>query len=84
LYSSIGEPHAAEHDGHAIAERHRLGLVVGDVHRRRAEPALDARHLGAHLHAELGVEVRQRLVHQEALRVADDRAAHRHALPLAA
>ena len=40
--------------------------------------------LGAHLHAQLGVEVRQRLVHQERRRVAHDRAAHRHALALAA
>jgi hypothetical protein len=45
---------------------------------------LDARDLGAHLHAQLRVEVRQRLVHQERLRVAHDRAAHRHALALAA
>jgi hypothetical protein len=42
------------------------------------------RDLGAHLHAQLGVEVRQRLVHQEHLRLAHDRAAHRDALALAA
>ena len=35
-----------------------------------------------HRHAELRVEVRERLVHQERLRLADDRAAHRDALPL--
>ena len=39
---------------------------------------------GPHRHAELGVQVGQRLVHQERLRLADDRAAHGHALPLAA
>ena len=34
------------------------------------------------LDAELGVEVRQRLVHEEDLRLADDGAAHRHTLAL--
>ena len=40
--------------------------------------------LGAHLHAQLGVEVGQRLVEQEHRRLAHDGAAHRHALALAA
>ena len=40
--------------------------------------------LAPHLHAELRVEVRQRLVHEERLRLAHDRAAHRHTLALAA
>ena len=39
---------------------------------------------GAHLHAHLRVEVRQRLVEEERLRLADDRAADGHALALAA
>jgi hypothetical protein len=48
---------------------------------RFAGAALD---LGAHLHAQLGVEVGQRLVEQEHLGIAHDRAAHRDALALAA
>ena len=40
--------------------------------------------LGARLDAQLGVEVRERLVHQEHLRLADDRATERDALALAA
>src|SRR6266540_2774860 len=40
--------------------------------------------LGAHLRAQLRVEVRERLVHEERLRLPDDRAPHRYALPLAA
>ena len=40
--------------------------------------------LGAGLHAQLGVEVRQRLVHQEHLRLAHDRPTHRHPLALPA
>jgi hypothetical protein len=57
---------------------------VGDVDRGRPQPLLDPRDLGPHLHAQLGVEVRQRLVHQEHAGVAHDRAAHRHALTLTA
>jgi hypothetical protein len=38
--------------------------------------------LGAHLHAKLRVQIRQRLVEQEHLRHPDDRATHRDALPL--
>ncbi len=75
---------AGAHDGDAVAERHGLGLVVRHVDHRGAEAALDARDLGAHLHAQLGVEVRQRLVHQERLRIAHDRAAHGDALALPA
>ena len=40
--------------------------------------------LRAHLHAQLGVEVRERLVEQEHLRIAHDGAAHGDALALAA
>ena len=38
--------------------------------------------LGPHLHPELRVEVRERLVHQERLRLPDDRAPHRDPLAL--
>ena len=57
-------------DRHAIAHGHGLDLVVGDVHRRHAEPVLKLDDLGARLHAQLGVEVGERLVHQEDRRVA--------------
>ena len=76
--------HAAAHHADAVAERHRLALVVRDVDRRHLQVALDPRDLGAHLDAHLRVEVRERLVHQERHRLAHDRAAHRDALALAA
>ena len=69
---------------HAIGHRHRLDLVVRDVHHRDAELALQRADLLAHLGAQLRVEVRQRLVHQAHRRLVDDRAAERHALLLAA
>ena len=46
--------------------------------------SLNPQNLGAHLHAKLRVEVRERLVHEEDLWLAHDRAPHRHALALAA
>jgi hypothetical protein len=75
---------AVAHDGHAIAEREGFLLIVGDVDRRRAQPAMKPLQLGPHLEAEPRVEVRERLVEQEARRLADDRPSHRHPLTLPA
>ena len=75
---------AVPHDGDPVAHRHGLDLVVGDVDGRRAEALVEARDLGAGLHAQLGVEVAERLVHEEDGRLAHDRAAERDALALAA
>ena len=72
------------HDGDQVGHRRRLGLIVRDVDRRRREPLLQPLQLAAHRRAQLRVEVRQRLVHQERLGIADDRAGERDALPLAA
>ena len=59
--------HALLHHGDARGQRHRLDLVVGDVDDRRAEPLVQLLDLGAHLDAQLGVEVGERLVEQEEL-----------------
>ena len=72
-----------EHDD-LIGERHRFDLIVGDVHRGRVRLAVDARDLAPHVAAQLRVEVRQRLVEQEHLGLAHDRATDRDALALAA
>ena len=69
--------------GDPVAHRHGLDLVVGDVDGGGAQPALQLGDVRAGLHPELGVQVRQRLVHQEDRRLADDGAAHRDPLPLA-
>ncbi len=69
---------------HSVAHRHCLDLVVGDVHRGDREFALQGGDLGTHLHAQLRVEVRQRLVHQERGRLTNDRSAHGDTLTLAA
>ncbi len=72
-----------DHDD-AIGERQRLVLVVRDVDRRAVELAMDAPDLRARLEAQLGVEVRQRFVHQDQRRLDDDRARDRHPLLLPA
>ncbi len=81
-------PHLLElavlHDGDAVAHRHRLDLVVRDVDRRRLQAVLELADLGAHLDAELGVEVRERLVEEEDGGLSRDGPADRDPLPLAA
>ena len=75
---------AAVHHRDAGAHRHRLDLVVGDVDDRCVEPAMQVDELGAGLAAQLGVEVRQRLVHAEHRRVAHDGPGQGDTLALAA
>jgi hypothetical protein len=75
---------AGVHHDHALRQRHRLDLVVGDEQRGHAQFAVQLLDLEPGLRAQLGVEVGQRLVEQEDLRLAHDGAAHGHALALAA
>ena len=75
---------SAIHDDHAVGQRHRLDLVVGDVDCRGLDLLMHALDLGAHLHAQLGVEIGQRFVEQENLGIAHDGAAHGDALALSA
>ena len=72
------------HHHDAVGQRHRLHLVVGHVDRGGADFLVHLLDLDPHLHAQLGVEVGQRLVEQKHLRVAHDGAAHGDALTLAA
>ena len=76
--------HAEVHDRDAVAHRHGLDLVVGDIDDGRAQALMEARDLGASLDAELGIEVGKRLVHQEHCRLAHDGATQCDALALAA
>ena len=72
------------HDDDTVAQRHGLGLVVGDVDESGVDALAQLDDLRAHLVAELGVEVGQGLVHQHDLRVTHDRAANGDTLALAA
>src|SRR6266702_1552197 len=75
---------AVMHDNDLVGHGHRLDLVMGDVDRRGPQPLVQFLDFGTHCDAQLGIEVGQRLVEQEHLRIADDGAAHRDALALAA
>ena len=70
-------------DDDAVRQRHRFGLVVRHIDERDAGAALQRLELGAHALAQLGVEVRQRLVEQQDRRLDHQRARQRHALLLA-
>ncbi len=74
----------AAQDGDAVAQRHGLGLVVGDVDRGDAQLPGEAGDLGAQVVAELGVEVGQGLVHQEGGGTAGDGPPHGDPLAFAA
>ena len=56
---------------------------MGDVDHRRGQLGLEPGDLDAHADAQRGVEIGQRLVEQEELRLARDRPADRDALALA-
>src|SRR5262249_32626514 len=75
---------AAAHDDDAVAKRHRLDLIMGDIDRSRVESAVQLLELDTHLNAELRVEIGKRFVEQENLRVADDGAAECDTLALPA
>jgi hypothetical protein len=75
---------AVAHHHDLVAHGHGFNLVMGDVDRSCFQPLVQFLDLAAHRHAQLGVKVGQRLVEQEHLRVAHDRAAHGHALALPA
>ena len=72
------------HHGNAIRDSERLLLVVRHVQHCNPEQLLQATDLAAHLDPQLGVEVRERLVEQQHVRLDDDRAGDRDALELPA
>ena len=57
---------------------------MSHIDHRVAEALVEARQLNAHLHPQLGVQVAEGFIEQEDPRIADDGAADRHALALAA
>ncbi len=73
----------AQH-GDPLTQPHRLHLVVGDVDRGRPDPLVELLQLVAGRRTQLGVEVGQRLVEEEHLRLAYQGAGERHPLPLTA
>src|SRR5439155_11181801 len=81
--SELVDP-AAIHDRDQVGRGHGLGLVVGDVDGGVAIFIMQATDFEPHLLAQIGVEVGERLVEQQGLRLDDQRARQRHALLLPA
>ena len=75
---------AVLHDHDTVAESHGLGLVVSNIDERALDLVAQLDELGTHLVTQLGVQVGQRLVHQEDLRITHDGAADSDTLALAA
>ena len=75
---------AVLHNDDPVAQGHSLSLVVGDVNKGCINPFAEFDDLSTHLVPELSVQVGQRLVHQEDLRVPNDGAADGHTLALTA
>ncbi len=73
----------AEH-GHPLAQRHGLGLIVGDIDGRGAQAVVEAADFALQLAAEAGFQVRERLVEEEEFGLADQGPAQGNALPLSA
>ena len=61
-------------------QRHRLDLVMRYVDDGRARLLVQALDFDPHVYAEFGVEIGQRFVEQEHLRLAHESPAHRDAL----
>ena len=72
------------HHRDQVGGRHRFRLVVGDMYRRITVFVVQPADFKAHLFAQIGIEVGQRLVEQKRLRLDDQGAGQRHALLLAA
>ena len=73
---------AVLHNNNTVAHRHSFGLVVGNIDEGGAQSQVQLRDLGSHLCTQLCVQVGERLVKQEDLRVTDDCTAQRNTLSL--
>ena len=75
---------ASVEDGDAVRDHHGLPLVVSDVKGRDGEGRVKSSNLEAHFFAKVCIEVAQRLVEEEDLRLHHQRPSHRDPLLLAA
>ena len=71
-------------DGDAMSHRHRLDLIVRHIDAGRRELLLQFRDLGARLHAQFCVEIRERLIEEKHRGLAHDGATDGDALTLPA
>ena len=76
--------YAFVHYGDSIGNRHGFLLIVGYVHRGDAHAVLQFLDHGAHLHAQLRIQIGKRFIHQKHIGLDHQRARQRHALLLSA
>ena len=74
--------HTVAQHGDSMSQRHRFDLVMSHVNRGHSEALVKPTELCAKRHSELCIEVGQRLVHEEGLRLADHRSTHGNSLAL--
>ena len=72
-----------QHDNF-LRHRHRFNLIMGDIHNGRTKFAMQPHQLGAHLHAQFCIQIRQRFIKQNHFGSFHNSAADRHALTLPA
>ena len=72
------------HDNDLVGHGHGLDLVMRHIDGGRLQPLVQFLDFRAHGDAQFRIEIGERLIEQEYLRIADNGAAHRHALALAA
>src|SRR5262249_35275754 len=75
---------ASIHHGNARSHRHSFHLVVGYVDKRGPQALVQLADEGAGFDAELGVQARKRLVHQEHRWLPHQGTTYRHTLALTA
>ncbi len=71
-------------DRHPLAQRHGLGLIVGDIDGGCAQAVVEAADFALQLAAQGGFQVRERLIEEEEFGLADQGPAQGDALPLSA
>ena len=72
-----------QHDD-LVGHGHGFHLVMRHIDGGGLQPLMQFLDFGAHLHAQFGIEIGQRLIEQEDFRIADDGPAHGDTLALAA
>ncbi|MGY4546710.1 hypothetical protein ACVMDO_002139 [Bradyrhizobium sp. USDA 4513] len=77
----LREP-AVDQDRDAVGDRHRLAIVLGDVEHGGSAAPQQVRQLEPHLVAQLCVDIAQRIIQQQNIRIADQRPRQRRALLL--
>ena len=70
------------HDHNPVTQRHGFRLIVGNINEGGVDALAEHQDLSAHLVAQLGIQIGQRFIHQEHLRLSYNGTPDSHTLPL--